>query len=589
MENRSNDAVMPAETSDASFFFCSTKDDRPSIEIAPVAAARPDADVEAVVLHDGDSGLPLGGVLHDGDTGLPLGEDPSDASADAAAPLMGHAGMSEQELAHFVRKAIATHGEAPANFHQATVYTVLHDPEVTERSKSLTLAMSWAMVLFQTAAAAAILIAFMSPSCSNQVQSPKRCEKGFWCKQKVALADPEVGVCTACSWNAPVAGGLRDFDVGMLEPKEERYVWRMTGPRLCDEYYRNASFLDAVYDEFTTEQAILFAPYEVTYHADDPHRASRLASWKRACDQCRDPTGAYLDIKEVIATKLRRLRILEWLTIILCVGLAGLCISSEVRDIKLSHMLIDMNPDSQTVGRRSALGEAWDTRLASLPAPLCCFWWLDRRTSLHWLMLFRQYITVVILNCLIPFIVVTTDGSATDVAGNTVAFLFLLEVDNAVWSIGMSEKSRSKIEEKGKVYMTESEAETLCQSKRITMALIVLSELVGAFAMGFSGDITLPCHITSVIAIWFSGVFDTVILMRKNSRAPEPQPYPNWKVRRHVWYELGCRHGGSRMTLVVSFVAGFILLLGPLEPPPIGFQLWRNALNGYREADDGTM
>ena len=66
-------------------------------------------------------------------------------------------------------------------------------------------------------------------------------------------------------------------------------------------------------------------------------------------------------------------------------------------------------------------------------------------------------------------------------------------------------------------------------------------------------------------------------------------PYPNWKNRRHVWFELGCRHGGSRTILVVSFVSGFILLLGPLEPPPIGFQLWRNALNGYREADDGTM
>ena len=74
-------------------------------------------------------------------------------------------------------------------------------------------------------------------------------------------------------------------------------------------------------------------------------------------------------------------------------------------------------------------------------------------------------------------------GDALSVCFNTVAVLFLLEVDNITFDAALSERLRSVVEEMGHVELSEAQTTALARTKPVHIVLIVATVL-GAVAIG---------------------------------------------------------------------------------------------------------
>ena len=79
-------------------------------------------------------------------------------------------------------------------------------------------------------------------------------------------------------------------------------------------------------------------------------------------------------------------------------------------------------------------------------------------------------------------------GDALSVCFNTVAVLFLLEVDNITFDAALSERLRSVVEEMGHVELSEAQTATLARTKPVHIVLIVATVLGAVAIGGSSGD-----------------------------------------------------------------------------------------------------
>jgi hypothetical protein len=74
----------------------------------------------------------------------------------------------------------------------------------------------------------------------------------------------------------------------------------------------------------------------------------------------------------------------------------------------------------------------------------------------------------------VPFVILSQGGSALQICFNTLAVLFLAEVDNMTYNLGMSERTREKVDEKGHVLLTDAEAARLSRAKTVCIVATVV-------------------------------------------------------------------------------------------------------------------
>ena len=67
--------------------------------------------------------------------------------------------------------------------------------------------------------------------------------------------------------------------------------------------------------------------------------------------------------------------------------------------------------------------------------------------------------------------------SLQSVCLNTVAMLFLCDIDNVAFQLGLSEKLRSRVESAGRITLTEDNITAIARSKAVHAALIVICVL----------------------------------------------------------------------------------------------------------------
>ena len=75
-------------------------------------------------------------------------------------------------------------------------------------------------------------------------------------------------------------------------------------------------------------------------------------------------------------------------------------------------------------------------------------------------------------------------GDALSVCLNTVAILFLCDIDNIAFDLALGERVRARVEDAGRVELEDAEASALARTKAVHVALLVLGVLVGVW----SGD-----------------------------------------------------------------------------------------------------
>ena len=107
-----------------------------------------------------------------------------------------------------------------------------------------------------------------------------------------------------------------------------------------------------------------------------------------------------------------------------------------------------------------------------------------------------------------PALVLWKGGDALSVCFNTVAVLFLCEIDNLLYAILLPERERARVEVEGRVELGESEAVALMRSKAVHVVLLVVvvpcAVLVGFYAL--RTWIGFPAF-----AFWVAGVTEAVL------------------------------------------------------------------------------
>ena len=103
-----------------------------------------------------------------------------------------------------------------------------------------------------------------------------------------------------------------------------------------------------------------------------------------------------------------------------------------------------------------------------------------------------------------PILVLYKGGDALSVCFNTVAALFLCEIDNLLYAILLPERERARVEVEGRVELGESEAVALMRSKALHVVLVVV--VVPCAVVGGAEWFWLPA-----LAFWVAGVTEAVM------------------------------------------------------------------------------
>ena len=77
----------------------------------------------------------------------------------------------------------------------------------------------------------------------------------------------------------------------------------------------------------------------------------------------------------------------------------------------------------------------------------------------------------------IPLVVLTQGGGALNVCFNTIAVLFITEVDNLSFQLGLSEREKERVDTYGYVVLTDIEARQLSRTKALCVVITVVFTL----------------------------------------------------------------------------------------------------------------
>jgi hypothetical protein len=111
-----------------------------------------------------------------------------------------------------------------------------------------------------------------------------------------------------------------------------------------------------------------------------------------------------------------------------------------------------------------------------------------------------------------PWLVQYKGGDALSVCFNTVAVLFLCEIDNLLYAILLPERERARVEVEGRVELGEAEAAALMRSKAVHVAVLVVAVpcavVGGGGGNAFVGFLTF---LLPLLAFWLAGATEAVL------------------------------------------------------------------------------
>ena len=176
------------------------------------------------------------------------------------------------------------------------------------------------------------------------------------------------------------------------------------------------------------------------------------------CDKCVDHhglEGAIGTVDPLNGYTLPRENITQmtpagWVAYVFCAVVATLTMVGEIKDILLVQFAID---NAYTAGK---LSTKWRLMITTVNKV-------------------RRWVFVPSLMMAVVGVVVYSPGTPVNITFNTLALLFIVDIDNMAYQIGMQEKVRARIEYAGRVELTEPQAEQLWWVKRVTMVSVLLS------------------------------------------------------------------------------------------------------------------
>ena len=115
-----------------------------------------------------------------------------------------------------------------------------------------------------------------------------------------------------------------------------------------------------------------------------------------------------------------------------------------------------------------------------------------------------------------PMLVLFRGGDALSVCFNTIAVLFLCEIDNLLYAILLPERERARVEVEGRVELDEAEAAALMRTKAVHVVVLVATVPCTVMVAGSGGnngdnDWMETVILLGIFAFWMAGV--TVAVM----------------------------------------------------------------------------
>lgn len=169
-------------------------------------------------------------------------------------------------------------------------------------------------------------------------------------------------------------------------------------------------------------------------------------------------------------------------SLIICSTLVAFAVVGELKDINLCYLSILRAGDKLSPGWTFAL-----TLLGGV----------------------RRWVFLVNMLQTVPFLVTYQGGDAMSVCFNTIAVLFLCEVDNAAFAMVLGERARARVEDAGRIELGDVESAALAQTKVVHVCAITFAICVGVWTVqvtNFAATIVLPR-----VCMWIGGVAESIV------------------------------------------------------------------------------
>jgi len=337
----------------------------------------------------------------------------------------------------------ADEGEAllsdpPENWHMATLFAFKTDDADLRRRAPLMFAGAAFMVIFQTLCIIGVAVGTMSPSCASNMQ----CNSGNYCFAGFNR-------CEACGYAFLNLGREVTADGDVLnDPNSDRFVGYNTthAAEFCEEDGPNSYMRTAGQLPGTTMQL-------------EPQKAAE--SWCAACVHTTDHGEARVVVDPfriglLMAEHITAMGLFDCITLIFASFFVAMGATSELQDIQIFELAL-LHSGTELHGR--------------------C------RMSLVCLNFVRRWVFLPSLVTAVPTLVVLKGGDALNVCMNTVAVMFLTEVDEGLYAFGLSSAERSMVEDGGRTTVSCPEQKTL-RSSKWTHALLIMVSILSPVIIG---------------------------------------------------------------------------------------------------------
>lgn len=384
------------------------------------------------------------------------------AKMEASVGAMIRAAGSGGPLESTIRGVVSRLTEAPPNLHQFAIFQAAALEASTNPENQaagplvVTVVAEALMVLMQCMVSVGVLVGTVLPACATSDQ----CRRGFYC---------HVGGRFRCNYcgtaGVPLPPQYDDAGnrIGKLDPR-----LNLTGlPAACA-------------DPSST--------YPIQYPSSSfAGLPSAVASWCQTCVHPTDYTIDQMTPQKLLNDNVGMMGLFDWATLFFASCVVAFAVVGELKDIELVKIAIKL------AGKKLN--------------PYIRFFFMLLGGMRRWLFLPALVMTT-------PVIVVIQGGDALSICLNTVAILFMVEIDNVAYSIGLSERIRSNFEQHGRIKLEDADAVALVKSKATHVSLIVISVLVAVRAAktSYSNDLPLSVAliVSPVLAFWLAGVIDSV-------------------------------------------------------------------------------
>ncbi len=445
-------------------------------------------------------------------------------SAEQVVALRSEFAGAEQQsvIASHVQSAVARLTEAPTNWHQAAVYACTSfDPQDSAVRWRL-FAGSVTMILFQLTAAVGALRNTQAVSCSSNVQ----CQvEGMYCEvfsAGVGYSSRQSDRCSYCGrqspvplqanpqtgeiWNRPAdARGVdnifsphlpQQFVVSGHEWWPGESFYRHYNPQepelrvsVSDEARTNPVFVTITKDagwNFSTVEWTCSHPdvgLSVNSHSEgiennrSPVSVDYVRNWCEGCVFLLEQDVNELTEASWIRGNLAAMGAFDWSTLLLASTFLALASVGELKDTYLCTVAVDQS---------DTLSSTW-------------------RRSFHLLSGLRQYVFLPSVLSAVSGLVAVGGGDALSVCLNTIAVLFLYEVDNIAFANLLSEDLRVRVERDGRVKLAPANLRELRTLRQICVPCMSIGLILSILVADWTGNSYFP-FIVNFVACWVSAL-----------------------------------------------------------------------------------